>query len=278
MLWKRAENFENSAFARLTRDCAFKSLFNRGGFMRYKITLSYDGSGFCGWQSQKSGGSIQDAVEFALEKLTGIKTRVTASGRTDAGVHALGQICQLDGETNIPAEKLRECFNRILPPDVRILKSARAYEGFDCTRAKKKKTYVYRAYFAESELPLSERFAVRLPQKPDLASMQAACALVTGEHDFAAFRATGSSAKTTVRTLYSASCRAREEEGATHYEIEVCGNGFLYNMVRIIAGTLIQAGGGKIEPEAVKEILQAKDRSAAGPTAPAHGLTMLGIE
>ena len=245
--------------------------------MRYVLSLSYDGTEFSGWQKQSNARTVQSVLEEAVAEIFRGEVKITGSGRTDAGVHALGQICQLDGETNIPAEKLRECFNRILPPDVRILKSARAYEGFDCTRAKKKKTYVYRAYFAESELPLSERFAVRLPQKPDLASMQAACALVTGEHDFAAFRATGSSAKTTVRTLYSASCRAREEEGATHYEVEVCGNGFLYNMVRILAGELFQIGFGK-NTDSMLRAFETGERKLLASTMPAKGLTLLKTE
>lgn len=245
--------------------------------MRYVFSLSYDGTEFSGWQKQANARTVQSVLEEAAAEIFRGEVKITGSGRTDAGVHALGQICQLDGETNIPAERLRECFNRILPPDVRILKSAQAYEGFDCTRAKKKKTYVYRAYFAESELPLSERFEVRLPQKPDLAAMRAACALLTGEHDFAAFRATGSSAKTTVRTLYSAECRAREEEGAAHYEIEVCGNGFLYNMVRILAGELFQIGFGK-GAAALKEALNTGERSLLAKTMPAKGLTLFKTE
>lgn len=245
--------------------------------MRYVFLLSYDGTHFAGWQKQTNARTVQGVLERVAPAIFKDGVKITGSGRTDAGVHALGQVCQLDGETNVPAERLRECFNRILPPDVRILRSARAPDGFDCTRAKKAKTYVYRAYFAESELPLSERFEARLEQQPDLAAMQRACRLVVGEHDFAAFRATGSSAKTTVRTVHSLVCRMREEAGAAHYEIEVCGNGFLYNMVRILAGELFRIGCGK-GTDALERALVTGERSLLAKTMPAKGLTLLKTE
>lgn len=241
--------------------------------MRYALLVSYDGTEFCGWQKQKNGRTVQGTLEEAAEEIFGDPVKIAGSGRTDAGVHARGQVCHLDGETNTPPEKLRECFNRLLPPDVRVLESATAPEEFDCTRGAKKKTYLYRAYYAETERPLLARYCARLKEKPDLARMREGAALIEGEHDFKAFRATGSSAKTTVRTVYSVRICAEEREGATVYEIAVCGNGFLYNMVRILAGELFAVGCGK-GTEGISLALATGERKYLAKTMPACGLTL----
>ena len=246
--------------------------------MRYAFLISYDGTHFYGSQRQKSLRTVQSVLEEAAEKVFGAPVKAAFSGRTDAGVHAAGQVCHLDGETGIPAEKLREAFNRLLPDDLKVLRSAAAPEGFDCTRGARRKTYCYRFYCAESVLPLLERYAVRLEDAPDLDAMRAACALFEGEHDFAAFRATGSSAKTTVRTIYALSVDRLTAYGGTMYEIRVTGNGFLYNMVRILAGELYAIGCGKATEEDVLAAFETGERTRLFKTLPAKGLTMERVE
>lgn len=240
--------------------------------MRYALLVSYDGTCFSGWQEQPNARTVQGVMQEAAREIFGVPVKVAASGRTDAGVHAEGQVCHLDAETTIPAGKIRECFNRILPPDLRVLKSVAAPEGFDCTRGAKRKTYGYSFYYAETERPLLERYSVRVKQKPDLEKMRAAAALLEGEHDFKAFCASGSSAKTSVRTVYSV--RVFDRGGV--YEIYVCGNGFLYNMVRIIAGELIAVGCGK--KEGITAAFESGDRKSLAKTMPAKGLVLIKVE
>lgn len=244
--------------------------------MRYALTVSYDGTDFAGWQKQKNGRTVQETLERAAEQIFSAPVKITGSGRTDAGVHARGQICHFDGQSSIPAERLRECFNRLLPSDVRVLESAAA-EGFDCTRNAKKKTYRYFAYFAPCELPLYERYSVRLGERPKLEAMRAAAKLLEGEHDFKAFCASGSSAKTSVRTLYSIGIEEEQAKEAIRYEIAVCGSGFLYNMVRILAGELFAIGCGK-GTEGLKTALCTGERKYLSKTMPAKGLLLDHVE
>ncbi len=242
--------------------------------MRYVLCITYDGTHFSGFQRQGKGErTVQSVLEGAAEKVFGVPTRVVGCGRTDAGVHAREHFVHLDGETSAPAEKLRECFNRILPPDLRVKRSAAAPEGFDVTRASVQKTYCYRAYTAEAELPLLMRYAVRLERMPDLSRMRAAAELLTGRHDFAAFSSTGSSAKTTVRTVSAVTIEEKTEKDHTMYEISVTGEGFLYNMVRIIAGELFAIGLGK-DPAFLVRALAGGGRSLLARTMPAAGLTL----
>ncbi len=242
--------------------------------MRYVLLVQYDGTGFSGFQKQKKGErTVQGELERAAAEIFGTPTRVSASGRTDAGVHARGQVADLIGETSVPPERLFLCFNRILPPDLRVLASAAAPEGFDCTRAVKKKTYAYTFYHAPAELPLLERYAVRVPVCPDIERMRSAARLLTGEHDFKAFSATGSSAKTTVRTVYGITVGKRTEAGAEIFRIAVTGNGFLYNMVRILAGELVSIGCGKGIDD-IERAFETGDRRLVAKTMPARGLTL----
>lgn len=243
--------------------------------MRYLLLISYDGTDFSGWQNQPGRRTVQSVLEEAAGKIFVKPTSVTASGRTDAGVHALGQVAMLDGETTVPAEKLAHCFNRLLPPDVKIRASASAPEGFDCTSAKRK-TYRYTAYCSESELPLSSRYAARLIQKPDAAKMRAAARLLVGEHDFRAFRSSGFTSKTSVRTIYEAEVGEQEENGGVFYTITVTGNGFLYNMVRILAGELFAVGCGK--QEGITRAFSTGERSALAKTMPPEGLTLVHVD
>ena len=246
--------------------------------MRYVLLVSYDGTHFCGFQKQKKGErTVQGTLEFVAKEIFGVPTRMSGSGRTDSGVHAAGQICHFDADTAIPAEKLRECFNRLLPPDLKVLASAAAPEDFDCTRNAKRKTYVYRAYFAPSELPLVSRYAVRLTARPNLADMRRAAEILEGEHDFLAFSSTGSSAKTSIRIIYAINIRWLTEGGYTMYEIEVTGSGFLYNMVRILAGEIFAVGCGKSTENIVKAF-EIKERSLIAKTMPACGLTLASVD
>lgn len=241
--------------------------------MKYALLIQYDGTFFSGWQLQKKGErTVQGEMERAAAEILGVPTRVTASGRTDAGVHAKGQVVTLDAETSIPTGKLPACFNTHLPPDLKVLKSATVPDEFDCTRHAKKKTYCYRAYFSECELPLLSRYASRLKEQPDVGKMQAAASLLLGEHDFKAFSSSGSSVKTTVREIFAISIRATQNE-APMYEIEVTGNGFLYNMVRIIAGELFAVGCGK-SMQNIERALLGGGRSLLAKTMPAQGLTL----
>ncbi len=245
--------------------------------MRYALLVSYDGTHFSGYQRQRKERTVQGELERAAAEIAGCPVKVYASGRTDAGVHARGQVCMFDAETHIPAEKLRECFNRLLPPDVKVLSSVRAPDGFDCTRQAKRKTYRYRAYFAETEMPLLRRYAARVGERADVNAMREAAALLLGEHDFKAFSSTGSSAKTSVRTVYAIDVAERAEGDAVLYEIAVTGNGFLYHMVRILAGELFAVGCGK-PTSALLSALRTGERSLVAKTMPPEGLTLERVE
>ncbi len=220
---------------------------------------------------------MQGVLETAAAEVFGVPVSVSASGRTDAGVHARGQVCQLDGETSIPAVKLRECFNRLLPPDCKVLSSAEAPAGFDCTRAVKRKTYVYSAYYAPCEMPLLSRYAARLRERPSADKMREAARLLCGEHDFKAFSSVGSSAKTSVRTVYAVEIAERKQDGYTMYEISVTGNGFLYNMVRILAGEIFAVGCGK-STQFIGKAFETGERSLIAKTASAEGLTLAQVD
>ena len=248
--------------------------------MRYVLKIAYDGTGYAGWQRQKNALSVQEALEDGMRRALGADCRVTASGRTDAGVHAAGQVCNfaLADAIKISPERVADALNAFLPPDVRVLESAAVPESFDACRSAKKKTYRYTLYFSRREHPLLERRAVRFGYAADLAAMRACAALVEGEHDFAAFSSTGSSVKTTVRTVYSASLSPWEEFGVRGVRLDVCGSGFLYNMVRIIAGAVAGAGAGMLPLSAVQEALRTGERDLLGKTMPAKGLTLLSVE
>ena len=240
--------------------------------MRYVLLICYDGTDFSGWQIQPGKRTVQGVLAEAAQAIFRRETVITASGRTDAGVHARGQIAQLDADTTIPGEKLAACFNRLLPLDVKVLKSAEAPEDFDCTRGAKRKTYVYSAYYAETEYPLLSRYAARLSQKPNAERMRAAARLLVGEHDFAAFRSSGFTSKTSVREIYEIEITERPEKGYTFYEIRVTGNGFLYNMVRILSGELFAVGCGK--EEGITRALESGARSELAKTMPPQGLVL----
>ena len=171
--------------------------------MRYVLRISYDGTAYAGWQRQKNAPSVQEMLETAAFEALGVDVRVVGSGRTDAGVHAAGQVCHFDSEEiTVPPNRLPDCLNRFLPSDIRLLDGWAAEEGFDANRSAKRKTYCYSLYVSPREMPLMERYAVRVDSAPEQAVLQKIAYLFEGEHDFKAFCASGSAVKTTVRTVY----------------------------------------------------------------------------
>lgn len=246
--------------------------------MRYVMKIAYDGTAYAGWQRQKNAISVQEVVENAIYTALGVTLHVTASGRTDAGVHAAGQVCHFDGNTlTVPPERMPDCLNRFLPPDVRIVDGWGADVNFDSNRSAKRKTYCYSLYVSKREMPIKERFAVRIDDAPDLAQLQTAARLFEGEHDFKAFCASGSAVKTTVRTVYEVKVEETESFGSRDIKIYVTGNGFLYNMVRTITGELLDLASGKRTKESLLSAYETGDRGLLGKTMPAKGLMLLNV-
>ena len=243
------------------------------GQRRFRLTVEYDGTAYCGWQRQINGPSVQAVLEDALTALTHAPVSVTGSSRTDAGVHALALCAHFDSATRIPPEKLAFALNTMLPPDVRIRESSLAPEGFHARYAACGKVYRYAFDNARHAHAVGRQYAAHVPVPMDAMVMDAAAQALCGTHDFAAFAASGSVAKSTVRTIYRAQVR-REGDRVT---LTVLGDGFLYNMVRIIAGTLMEIGTGKREPGAIARAIATGDRLALGQTAPAQGLTLCAV-
>ncbi len=247
--------------------------------MRYALKIAYDGTAYAGWQRQKNALSVQETIETALSSALAIDVRITGSGRTDAGVHAAGQVCHFDSdEITVPPERLPDCINRYLPPDIRAIEGWAAKGGFDSNRSAKRKTYCYSLYVAEREMPLKERFAVRIEEAPSLEKLQAAAKLMEGEKDFKAFCASGSSVKTTVRTVYEVRIEENRSLGGRDIKMYVTGNGFLYNMVRTMAGELLDIALGKRTEESLALAFQTGERGLLGKTMPAKGLTLIKVE
>ena len=246
--------------------------------MRYALLVAYCGTNYCGWQVQPNGSSVQGALESAAYTAFGQKISVVASGRTDSGVHAAGQVCHMDAELEIAPHKLAAALNYRLPEDISVLASAAAPAGFDANRSAKKKTYCYRMYISRREHPLKAGQAVAVYPTPDVELMRQGAQLFCGEHDFAAYCAAGSSAKTTVRTVYSVEVEEGFSRGCRDINIWVCGGGFLYNMVRTMAGTLLALGCGRLSLEDLSRSLSNADRSLVGKTMPAKGLTLESVD
>ena len=210
------------------------------GQRRFKLTVEYDGTAYCGWQRQINGPSVQQVLEETLSRLTGERVSVVGSSRTDAGVHARGLCAHFDSATRIPPEKLAFALNTMLPADVRIRESGLAPEGFHARFSACGKVYRYAICNARHEHAVGRQYAAHIPLPLDEAAMQREADSLLGTHDFAAFAASGSAARSTVRTIYRAQV-SREGDMVT---LLVLGDGFLYNMVRIIAGTLAEVGAG----------------------------------
>lgn len=246
--------------------------------MRFVLVIAYDGTAYAGWQCQKNAQSVQEVLENAIENALGTRVRVTASGRTDAGVHALGQTCHFDGDFSVPPEKMPDCLNRFLPADIRVLKGYGADESFDCNRSAKRKTYRYSLYASPWELPLKSRYAVRVDGLPNIELLKENAKLFEGEHDFKAFCASGSAVKTTVRTVYEVRVEQTQSESVKGVDVFVTGNGFLYNMVRTMVGELLELSAGKRTRESLALAYQTGQRELLGKTMPAKGLTLVSVE
>ena len=243
--------------------------------MKVKLTVSYDGTDYCGWQVQPNENTVQQQIENAVFMVTGERVRVTGSGRTDSGVHAIGQVAHFSVEKNsVSGDKFAKALNAHLPQDIRVIDSCECDKDFDACRKAKKKTYRYSTYLAPTTLPLKERYAVRLDCKLDIDAIKSASKLFLGEHDFKGFCASGSSVKTTTRTIYGVDVDFNGQD----LTFTITGNGFLYNMVRIMVGTLIKVGEGKATTKDVIEMLSTGERAKGGKTLSAKGLTLVSVE
>ncbi len=273
--------------------------------MRYAAVISYFGARYVGWQKQLNGMSVQETLERALSRALGQDISATASGRTDAGVHALAQVVHFDADTSVPTDKIPFAVNSYLPDDVSMLSCETAPENFNARFSAKRKTYCYKLYLSRHRKPLLEQTHEHIVVPLDIEAMRKGADEIEGEHDFKCFEATGSVIKNTVRTVYAVDVRVRPFEGEVEgvfriasdgeetygahaptdcgkaygctVEISVTGNGFLYNMVRIIAGTLVYCGMGKLTAEDVRKAIESGDRTLAGKTLPAKGLHLLRV-
>lgn len=241
---------------------------------RIMLTVAYDGTNYHGWQLQPNGISIEEVLNDRLTELLKEPIEVIGASRTDSGVHAYGNVAVFDTSARMPAEKVSYALNQRLPEDIRIRDSREVPPAFHPRRTNSIKTYEYRILNETFPNPVKRLYSHFTYIPLDTDRMAQAARLIEGEHDFKSFCSAGSQADTTVRTVYS--CGVRRE--GNEIVITVTGSGFLYNMVRIIAGTLMEAGAGRISPERITDILEARDRSAAGPTAPARGLTLVSYE
>lgn len=237
---------------------------------RIMLTVAYDGTDYHGWQFQPHVPTIEGELNRHLSQLLQEKIEVIGASRTDTGVHGLCNLAVFDTDTRIPPEKISYALNRRLPEEIRIRGSREVEPDFHPRKCPTRKTYEYHIWNDAFENPLYRRYSHFSYVPLDEEKMARAARYLEGEHDFASFCAAGSTAATTVRTIYEVNV---EREGK-RIIIRVTGNGFLYNMVRIIAGTLLEVGRGHREPEWVEEVLKEKNRSAAGPTAPAKGLVL----
>ena len=272
---------------------------------RIMLTVAYDGTNYSGWQIQPNKETIEGVLNRELSRLLNEEIKVVGASRTDSGVHAEGAVCVFDTESKIPGDKFSYAINQTLPEDIRIRNSKEVDITFHPRRVNSRKTYRYRIRHDEFPNPLDARYSYHVYTKLDIEAMRKACEFIKGKHDFKSFCSVHTDVDTTVRTVYdvhidvtpdkkllqmSGLMKSAGESGAMRsggesaagrirpeiIDIYVTGNGFLYNMVRIIAGTLIEVGQGKIKPEEIPAIIEACDREKAGPTAPAKGLTLIG--
>jgi tRNA pseudouridine38-40 synthase len=240
-----------------------------------KLTIEYDGKDFNGWQKQPNKLNIQGTIEYAIEQITGEKVELNASGRTDAGVHALGQVANFKTESNLPIEKFPIAINSKIKKSIRIIKAEEVDERFHSRLTCKRKTYRYVINNSQTGSAIYRNLETHIPQKLDIEKMKQAVKFFEGEHDFKAFKASGTSSKTSVRTIFRADVI---DAGNDRIYIELTGNGFLYNMVRIISGTLVDVGLGKIEPTDIPDIILEGNRERAGKTLQPNGLFLLNVE
>ena len=242
---------------------------------RIKLVVQYNGKEFCGWQVQPNKRTVEGELERVLEFLLKEKVKTFASGRTDAGVSAFGQVVHFDTEQKLNINKLHTSLNGLLPSDIAIVSCEKANLDFDARFSVKKKTYQYRFYVSRFELPLFDDCAFRVNDYVNIEKMKQACKYFVGTHDFGSFVSKKSGKTDFVRTIYNANII---ELGDGLCAFEVTGNGFLYNMVRIMFGTILKAGYGQIEPSYIENILQGNNRALAGKTMPPKALVMKKVE
>ncbi len=240
-----------------------------------KLTIEYDGKDFNGWQKQPTKLNIQGTIESAIEKLTGEKVDLTASGRTDAGVHAIGQVANFKSNITIPIDKIPVAINSNVKKSIIIKKAEEVDERFHSRLSCKNKTYRYIINNSEIGTALYRNLETHIPNKLNITKMKEAIKYFEGEHDFKAFKSSGGSSKSSIRTIYKAEIIEKEND---RIWIELTGNGFLYNMVRIISGTLVEVGLGKIDATDIPNIIKEQNREQAGKTLPPQGLYLINVE
>ncbi len=241
---------------------------------KIKLTIEYDGTNYHGWQVQKNAKTVQEVIQKAISKLLGEEAGVTGCSRTDVGVHAYGQVAHFLTDSQIPGDKFSYAINNLLPADIVIKQSEEVTDEFHARYSTKGKKYRYQIYNSPHPSAIMRNRSCHIRPELNITDMQKAAEYFIGEHDFAAFQATGGQVRSTVREIYSMEV-SRKEDNMIY--IEVSGNGFLYNMVRIIAGTLIYVGMGKLKESEIPGIIAGLDRTKAGKTAPAQGLYLMEI-
>ena len=241
---------------------------------KIKLTISYDGSDYHGWQIQPGQKTIQGVLTEAVQSLVGYKIQLTGASRTDAGVSALGQIAVMEIDSPIPTENLAKAITQRLPDDIAIAEAMEVARGFDVIGEVKNKLYRYTINTGKVRPVLEIKHCWHLPRDLNIAAMNEAAKELVGKKDFKSFASAADNRESSVRTIFR--CDVTKEDDWVYIEVE--GDGFLYNMVRNIAGTLVEVGLGRLKPSKIKQILEAKDRTAAGPIAPAEGLCLMWIE
>lgn len=239
-----------------------------------KLTIEYDGKDFGGWQKQPNELNIQGEIERAIKGVTKEDVELYASGRTDAGVHAIGQVANFKTNTSIPIEKIATAINSQLKYSIRIKSAEEVPMEFHSRYNCKEKTYAYVINNEEQASAIFRNLEYHFPKKLDIEKMKKAAKYFVGEHDFSAFKSSGTSSKSSVRKIYSSEVYMYNGR----IIIKLTGNGFLYNMVRIISGTLLEVGLGTINSEDIEKIIESKDRKKAGKTLPPHGLYLIKVE
>ena len=244
------------------------------GLRNIKLTISYDGINYSGWQIQPGRKTIQGILTDAIQNLVGCEVQVFGASRTDAGVSALGQVALVQIDSPIPTENLAKAITHRLPPDITVTEAVEVPQGFDVISAVKSKLYRYTIFTGTVRPVLQIRHCWHLPEKLKIAAMDQAAKMLIGKKDFKSFAAAADNRETSVRTIFR--CDVTSDGNWVYVDAE--GDGFLYNMVRNIVGTLVEVGRGKLNPGVIKEILEAKDRTAAGPIAPPQGLCLMWIK
>lgn len=239
-----------------------------------KLTIAYDGTDFGGWQVQPNAITVQQLLEERLAHMFKHEVKLVASGRTDAGVHALGQIANFKTDAKIEIEKIPIAVNACLNENIRVLNAEEVAEDFNSRYSAKRKTYKYQIYNARVANPFLNRFAYQVPYKMDFSKIDDIREILLGEHDFKAFMSVGSDVKSTVRTIYDLEYKVKGKL----LEVEITGNGFLYNMIRIIMGTIIEVCSGKRDVDCFKRAIESGDREELGPTAKACGLFLKDVK